>query len=168
MGENLRDGDFRHLAVQALDILPDLIVEPQFALLAQLHDSGRGETFGMRGDPKPVARGQLFARDEIGVAERMLGHDLAAVRDRDDAAGLLRRPHLKFDPAADVIDRALLPDSISAVLSLILNRQLTSAVCGIVSTTNSAGLIGAKPITMLTTPFSMSAGVVVVLSHFTK
>ena len=61
VGENLPDGGFRHTAVQALDILPDRIVEPQFALLAQLHDAGRGKTLGMRRDPKSMMRGQLFA-----------------------------------------------------------------------------------------------------------
>jgi hypothetical protein len=87
MGKDLRDGSFRDLAVQVLDILPDRIVEPQFSLLAEFHDSGRGETPGMRGDPEPVTRGQLFAGGEIGVAERMFGDDVAAMRDRNDAAG---------------------------------------------------------------------------------
>ena len=44
----------------------------------------------MRCDPKPVARGELFAGIEIGVAERMFGDDLVAMHDRDDAARLLR------------------------------------------------------------------------------
>ena len=129
VGENLRDGGFRHLAVQALDILPDRIVEPQFALFAQLHDSGRGKALRMRGDPKPVARGQLFAGFEIGVAERMFGDDLAAIRDRDDAAGLLRRPHLKLEPTADIVDRGLLPGFHVRRPLLILNCQLTSVAC---------------------------------------
>ena len=46
----------------------------------------------MRCDPKPVARGELFAGVEIGVAERVFGDDLAAMRDGDDAARLLRSP----------------------------------------------------------------------------
>ena len=47
--------------------------------------------------------------------------------------------------------------------------QLAGAnICWIRIMTNSAGLTGAKPITMLTMPFSMSACVVVVLSHCTK
>jgi hypothetical protein len=129
VGENLRDGGFRYLAVQAFDILPDRIVEPQFALFAQLHDSGRGKALRMRGDPKPVARGQLFAGFEIGVAERMFGDDLAAMRDRDDATGPLRGPQLKFEPAADVVHRGLLPGFHVRRPLPDPECQLTSAVC---------------------------------------
>ena len=109
VGENLREGGFRHLTVQAVDILPDWIVEPQFALLPELHDSGRGEALRMRCDPKPVARGELFAGSEVGMSERVFGDDLAAMGDGDDAAGLLGGPHLKFDPATNVADRGLHP-----------------------------------------------------------
>ena len=63
----------------------------------------------MRGDPEPVARRQFLAAVEIGVAEGVFGDHLAAMGDRDDAAGLLRRAKLEFDPAADVIDRGLQP-----------------------------------------------------------
>src|SRR5260370_10350456 len=63
----------------------------------------------MRCDPKPVARRQLFAGREVGVAERVFGDDLAAMRDGDDAAWLLRCTHLKFDPVTDVDDRGLQP-----------------------------------------------------------
>ena len=38
--QQLRDGRLRDLRVQALDVLSDGIVQPQFALFAQLHDSG--------------------------------------------------------------------------------------------------------------------------------
>ena len=107
--QKLRDGGFGDLRMQALHILPDRIVQPQLTLLPQLHDSGRGETLGMRSDPEAVARGELFAGGEIGVAEREFRDDLAAIRDRDDAAGPLRGPHLEFDPVADVADRGLQP-----------------------------------------------------------
>jgi hypothetical protein len=60
-------------------------------------------------DPEAVARRQLFAGGEIGNAERMFGDDLTAMRDRDDAAGPLRRLNLKLEPIADVADRGLLP-----------------------------------------------------------
>ena len=43
VGENLRDGGFRNAWMQALDILPDGIVEPQFALFAQFHDLVTGK-----------------------------------------------------------------------------------------------------------------------------
>ena len=46
-------GDVR---MQAADILADRIVEPQLALLAQLHDAGGGESLRMRGDAEAVAR----------------------------------------------------------------------------------------------------------------
>src|SRR6202165_3859116 len=63
----------------------------------------------MRCDPKPVAWGKLLAANEVGVAERVFADDLAAMRDGDDAARLLRRPQLKFDPVAYVSDRGLHP-----------------------------------------------------------
>jgi hypothetical protein len=44
MREKLRDGGLGHLRMQALYILPDRIVQPQFAPFAQLHDCGRGES----------------------------------------------------------------------------------------------------------------------------
>jgi hypothetical protein len=52
----------------------------------------------MRGDAKAVARGEFFAGVEIGAAERTLGDDVTSMRDGDDAARLLRRDELKFDP----------------------------------------------------------------------
>lgn len=45
--QQLRDGGFRDLRMEAFDKLPDRIVQPQFAPLAELHDSGGGETLGM-------------------------------------------------------------------------------------------------------------------------
>src|SRR5439155_18362519 len=80
-----------------------------FALLAQLHDSGRGETLGVRCDPKPVPRRELFAGRQTGLAEGELGDDLAAICYGDDAAGLLRALHLEFDPAAEISDRVRYP-----------------------------------------------------------
>src|SRR5882757_6731682 len=95
--------------MQALHILPDGIVQPQFTLFAKLHDSGRGVTLGMRRDPKPVAWGKLFAGRQVGVTECVFSDDLAAMRDSDDAAGLLRPPHLEFDPVADISGCGLHP-----------------------------------------------------------
>jgi hypothetical protein len=46
----------------------------------------------MRRDPKPVPWGELFTGREIGMSERVFGDDLAAMRDGDDAARLLRHP----------------------------------------------------------------------------
>src|SRR5260370_42228163 len=63
----------------------------------------------MRCDPKPVAWGEPFAGGEVGVAERIFGDNLTAMRDSDDAARLLRAPQLKFDPVADVSDGGLHP-----------------------------------------------------------
>ena len=107
--EKLRDGGFGDLRMQALHILPDRIVQPQLALLPQLHDSGRGETLGMRSDPEAVARGQLFAGGEIGLAERIFGDHLAAMGNGDDAARPLRGAQLEFDPAAQISERGLHP-----------------------------------------------------------
>jgi hypothetical protein len=44
----------------------------------------------MRRNPKPVAWGELFAGSKIGMAERVFSDDLATMRDRDNATGLLR------------------------------------------------------------------------------
>src|SRR6266550_2691121 len=63
----------------------------------------------MRRDPKPVAGGKLFTASQVGEAERVFSDDLAAMRDSDDAAGLLRRPQLEFDPVADISDCGLHP-----------------------------------------------------------
>src|ERR1700681_1114571 len=63
----------------------------------------------MRRDPKPVAWGKLFAGSQVGMAERVFSDDLAAMRDSDDAAGLLRRPQLEFDPVAGISDCGLQP-----------------------------------------------------------
>jgi len=41
--KKLRDGRVRDLAVEPLHILPDRVVQPQFAPFAELHDSGCGE-----------------------------------------------------------------------------------------------------------------------------
>ncbi len=56
-----------------------------------------------------MARRQLFAGIEIGGAERAFEHDLVAMGDRDDAAGLLGSLHLEFDPARDVVERGFEP-----------------------------------------------------------
>jgi len=86
--QQLRDRGLRDLRMQPLDVKPCGIVEPQFALLAQLHDSGRRKTLGMRRDPEPVARRELFAGRKIGLAEGEFRNDLAAMGDGRDAAGL--------------------------------------------------------------------------------
>ncbi len=90
-------------------MLADGVVEPDLALLAQLHDAGGGEALGVRGDAEAVARGELLAGIEIGEAERMLGDDLAAVSECDEDAWLLDCRQLEFDPGADVVDRGSQP-----------------------------------------------------------
>ena len=107
--EHLRDRRLGDARMQAADILADRIVEPELALLAQLHDAGRGKALRVRGDAEAVARGQLLAGVEIGEAECMLGDDLAAMGEGDDDAGLLECRLLEFDPGADVVDRGSQP-----------------------------------------------------------
>jgi hypothetical protein len=109
MRQQLRDRGFRDPRVQPFDILPDRIVQPQFAPLAQLHDAGCGKALRVRGDPKPVPRRQLLAGVEVGGSEGVFGDDLAAVGDSDHAAGLLHALHLKFEPVADVVHRVSQP-----------------------------------------------------------
>jgi hypothetical protein len=105
----LRDGRFGNTSMQARHIFPDRIIQPQLAALAELHDAGRRKTLRMRRDPKAVARRQLLAGVEIGATESMFEDDLAAMADGNHAAGLLRCPHLKFEPVADVVHRVLQP-----------------------------------------------------------
>src|SRR6202000_3023922 len=109
MRQKLRNGRLRNLLVQVLSVLSARITQSQFAPFAQLHDSGRSKTLGMRRDPKPVTRRQLLAGVEIGVPESVLGDHLAPMGDRNAAAGLLRGPQLKFDPAAGVVHRVWQP-----------------------------------------------------------
>jgi hypothetical protein len=52
-----------------------------------------------------MARCEGFAGCEIGGAEGALQHHGAAVRERDDAARLLRYLHLEIEPARDVVER---------------------------------------------------------------
>ena len=63
--EKLRDRGFRDRGVQALDKLPDGIVELELALFAQLQDAGRGEALRMRGDAKAMARREFFAARKV-------------------------------------------------------------------------------------------------------
>src|SRR3954463_12286042 len=109
MRKQLRDRGLRDLRMQTADILSYRLLEPQFALLAQLHDARRGKALGVRGNPEPVPGRQLLAGFQIGLTEGEFGDDLATMRDGDDAAGLLRMLHLQFDPAAEVTDRARYP-----------------------------------------------------------
>src|SRR5258707_11564631 len=95
--------------MQAADILADRVVEPNLALLAQLHDAGRGKALRMRGDAEAMARGELLAGVEIGEAERMFGDDFAAMDECDDDARLLKCRLLEFDPGADVVERGSQP-----------------------------------------------------------
>jgi hypothetical protein len=95
--------------MQPVHILPDRVVELQFAPLAQFHQSGGGEGLRMRGDAKAVARGERFAGIEIGLTERVLDYDFAPMRNGDDASGLLRSQQLKFEPVGDVVDRGSQP-----------------------------------------------------------
>ena len=105
MRQQLRDGLLGDVRMQTADILPDRIVEAQFAPLAQLHDGGGGERLRMRGDAEAVAGREFFAGVKIGEAEGMFGCDLAAMDDRDHDTRLLRCRQLKFEPVGDVADR---------------------------------------------------------------
>ncbi len=107
--QHLCDRRLGNARMQAADMLADGIVEPELALLAQLHDAGCGEALGMGGDPEEMARGELLAGVEIGETEGMLGDDLAAMDEGDDEAGLLDGRQLEFDPGADVVDRGSQP-----------------------------------------------------------
>ena len=109
MREQLGDRGFRDLGVQIPDILADRIVKPQLVPLAQLHDACGGERLGVRRDPKAMAGRELFAAAEIGKAEGALGHDPAAMGDRDDAAWLLGGSELELEPVADVVACELQP-----------------------------------------------------------
>ncbi len=53
--------------------------------------------------------GQLFAGIEIGASESVFGDQVAAIGDRDDAAGLLNALQLKFQPVGDVVHRVFQP-----------------------------------------------------------
>ena len=53
----------RHVAMQAGDVLPDLVVELEAAGFAQLHDAGCREALRMRGDAETMPRGQRHARE---------------------------------------------------------------------------------------------------------
>lgn len=107
--QHLRNRRLSDARMQAADILADRVVEPDLALLAQLHDAGRSKTLGVRSDSEAVARGQLLAGVEIGEAEGMLGDDRAAMGECDDDARLLECRLLEFDPGADVVDRGSQP-----------------------------------------------------------
>ncbi len=109
MREQLGDRHLRHRLMEIADILPDRIVEPELAPLAQFHDARRREALGMRGDPETVARRQLDALREIGVTEGLFENDPAALRDGDDAAQLLRLAHLEFEPPGDIVERRRQP-----------------------------------------------------------
>src|SRR5260370_33487091 len=95
--------------MQSPDILPDGIVELQFAPFTQFHQAGSREGLRLRGEAKAVACRQLFAGVEIGLAEGVLGHDLAPMHDSDDASRLLRSLHLKFEPVGNVVERGSQP-----------------------------------------------------------
>jgi hypothetical protein len=79
----------------------------------------------MRGDPKAVARGQLFPGNEIGVAECVFSDHLAAMSYRDNAAGLLRCLYLKFEPVSNVFRRKFQPwFHLSATTSVIARIEI--------------------------------------------
>src|SRR5215213_2019010 len=107
--EQLRDGHARDRRMQAADELPGSIVELELAMLAQLHNAGGGEALGMRGDAKAMARSERFAGVQIGKSERALQHHLVAIRNRDQAARLLRGGHLEFEPLRDVAESGFEP-----------------------------------------------------------
>ena len=116
----------------------------------------------------------------LGAAGRLaavLG--IAALAVLDDLGGALERADL-----ADAGDVAAVPlhaelEVLVRIEALRVDGELCHgvspvrlsiwpAICWILMTTNSAGLSGAKPTTMLTMPRLMSFCVVVSLSHLTK
>ena len=109
MREQLRDRRRGDAALEAGHILPDGVVEPQLSALAQAQDAGRGEALGMRGDAKTVTRRERLAAAEIGEAQGPLPDELAAMRDRGDAAGPLVRAHLEVEPLRNVVERSAEP-----------------------------------------------------------
>src|SRR5689334_2411198 len=88
------------------------------------------------------------------------GADLAHPRDV---------PPVPLHPELEVLVRVE-PEGVHAELGHDRSPQATicPAICWILRTTNSAGLSGANPTMMLTTPRLMSVCVVVSRSHFTK
>jgi hypothetical protein len=92
-------------AVEPFHVLADAVVEAEALLLAQAQDAGGSEAFGMRGDAEAVARRQRHGARQIGEAEGLLVDQLAAMRDRGDAAGPLERAHLEFEPLRNVVER---------------------------------------------------------------
>src|SRR5262249_17908786 len=70
--EELRKARLCDPRMQPRYIAADRIIEPQFALFAQLHQARGGKGLGVGGDAKAMARRQLFAAVEIGTAERAL------------------------------------------------------------------------------------------------
>ena len=107
--EHMGNRGLGHARMQAADILADGIVEAELALLAQLHNAGRGKALRVRGNAEAVARSELLASVEIGKPKCMLGDDLAAMDECDHDAGLLDGRLLEFDPGADVVDRGSQP-----------------------------------------------------------
>jgi hypothetical protein len=102
--QQLRQSGRANIWMQVLHVGPDGIVELQLLALAQAHDAGGGESLAVRGDPEAMARRQFLAAVEIGIAERGLHDDLAAMGDRDHAAGLPGHPDLELQPVPDVIE----------------------------------------------------------------
>ena len=102
--EKLRDGRARDRRMQAVDIIAGRIVELELALLAQLHDAGGGEAFGMRGDAEAMARGQLFAGREIGVPNARSNTTLPRCAIATMQPGCCEALHLEFEPARDVVE----------------------------------------------------------------
>jgi hypothetical protein len=74
--------------MQTLDVLANRVVQAQLAGFAQFHNAGSGETLGMRGYSKTVARGEWLARCQIGRPERSLEGNLVALHDDCYATGL--------------------------------------------------------------------------------
>src|SRR4051812_33279 len=98
MREKLRDGHARDRRMQVVYVVTGRVVELELALFAQLHDAGGGEAFGVRSNPEAMTRRERFTGRQIGRAKGPFEHDLLAVCDRDDAAGLLRGAlHLEFE-----------------------------------------------------------------------
>ena len=109
MREELRDRDLRDRRMEALDMLPDTIVEAEPAVLAKLHDAGSGEALRMGGHTKTVPRRQRLSADEIGEAEGPLKDDPGFVSNGNHTAWLLRIAQLVFEPLRDVVESGLHP-----------------------------------------------------------
>src|SRR5271166_371016 len=107
--EKLRDRGLRDRGMEALDVLPDAVVESELTRFAELHDPGGSEALRMRGHAKPVTRRQRRAADDVGIAEGPFEDGPAFVDNRNHTTRLLGLAHLVFEPLRDVDESRLKP-----------------------------------------------------------